>query len=532
MTDETGTGGGLVFATSPTVTTLTVSSGGAAITGNSTVTGTLGVTSTINGQTISSSANFTGTLSVGGSAVCTVSSVCSGYANSSLSNISSTNLGAALNVTSGNLALQTTTSGNITLTPAYITGTLEVASNATFTSNLTVNTGQIILSGSQSASSWGTNGIGLRLLGAGSSVTYTNTSSTAGSTVAMQVAHAIGAPAFASTNAITVTDGATLYIAGGPTNGTNTNITNSWGLYVTGNAKVSSQIYSTDTVASGVVVGGTLNFTTNNVVTASTLCRSALGGSPTAWYTVGSCTSLAKYKDEVQNLPYGLETIRQLRPVKYKWNIDTKDYDTGFIAEEVNAVAPIFNEYTDGKLSGVRYDHMVSLAINGVKIIDEQVQAMEGRLAVLESGNLAQLHVTGDATIDGSLTVTGETSVQNITINGKIITAGSAPTIALGSEALGSGAFATVTGNDIAGTVSFSSGSVNLPTNTLGAGKQVEITFNKPYTNTPRVTLTPSSEAAAKVRYYVERTATGMIIKFADAQAENLDYIFDYQIMQ
>src|SRR4029079_11857109 len=36
VTDETGSGGSLVFATAPTLTTLTVSSGGIAVTGNST----------------------------------------------------------------------------------------------------------------------------------------------------------------------------------------------------------------------------------------------------------------------------------------------------------------------------------------------------------------------------------------------------------------------------------------------------------------------------------------------------------------
>lgn len=43
---------------------LTVSAGGAAITGDSTITGALTVTSTINGQTISAAANFTGTVAI------------------------------------------------------------------------------------------------------------------------------------------------------------------------------------------------------------------------------------------------------------------------------------------------------------------------------------------------------------------------------------------------------------------------------------------------------------------------------------
>ena len=52
----------VVASTGITVTTggITVSAGGATITGNSTVTGTLAVSSTINGQTISATASFSG----------------------------------------------------------------------------------------------------------------------------------------------------------------------------------------------------------------------------------------------------------------------------------------------------------------------------------------------------------------------------------------------------------------------------------------------------------------------------------------
>jgi parallel beta-helix repeat protein len=58
-------------------------------------------------------------------------------ANTSLSNIASTNLSAALNVTSGNLTVQTTTSGNIVLSSA---GTIELQSNTNISGNTTVKT--------------------------------------------------------------------------------------------------------------------------------------------------------------------------------------------------------------------------------------------------------------------------------------------------------------------------------------------------------------------------------------------------------
>lgn len=58
VTGETGSGA-LVFDTAPTVSTLTVSSGGAAITGNSTITGTLGVNGTLTSNSGSLVANNT-----------------------------------------------------------------------------------------------------------------------------------------------------------------------------------------------------------------------------------------------------------------------------------------------------------------------------------------------------------------------------------------------------------------------------------------------------------------------------------------
>ncbi len=58
---------------------------------------------------------------------------CSSCANQQLSNLSGTNINAALNATSGNLSLTTTTSGNIVLNSA---GTIELQDNTNVTGNL------------------------------------------------------------------------------------------------------------------------------------------------------------------------------------------------------------------------------------------------------------------------------------------------------------------------------------------------------------------------------------------------------------
>jgi parallel beta-helix repeat protein len=62
-------------------------------------------------------------------------------ANTALSNIASTNLSAALNVTAGNLTLQTTTSGDINISPV---GTINLNSNTVVTGTLTNNNSALV----------------------------------------------------------------------------------------------------------------------------------------------------------------------------------------------------------------------------------------------------------------------------------------------------------------------------------------------------------------------------------------------------
>jgi hypothetical protein len=91
---------------------LIVSAGGAVITGNSTVTGTLTVTSTINSQTISAAANFTGTVTVA-----TGLTVSAG--------------GVAV---TGNSTITGTLGGITTLTATNLVGTLSTAAQPNITS--------------------------------------------------------------------------------------------------------------------------------------------------------------------------------------------------------------------------------------------------------------------------------------------------------------------------------------------------------------------------------------------------------------
>jgi hypothetical protein len=69
--------------------------------------------------------------------VVSTSAANSGYANTALSNLASTNINQALNTTAGNLILQTTTSGNIILNPV---GTIELQKGTNVTGSLSATT--------------------------------------------------------------------------------------------------------------------------------------------------------------------------------------------------------------------------------------------------------------------------------------------------------------------------------------------------------------------------------------------------------
>jgi hypothetical protein len=157
------------------------------------------------------------------------------------------------------------------------------------------------------------------------------------------------------------------------------------------------------------------------------------------------------------------------------------------------------------------------------------------------SGNLSvagYADITGDLTVQGvstlaELVVTGDTEVQQLTVNGKIITAGTTPTAVLGTNTtVGQSSTVIVTGNDTAGSVSYTSGAINLPTYNLATGAQLTTTFATPFTAAPRIALTAKDATSASVRYFVETTTTGFTIHFIDAPSADTTYTFDYIVIQ
>jgi hypothetical protein len=120
--------------------------------------------------------------------------------------------------------------------PGAIGGTTAAAGTFTaLTANGATDTPSIVTPTTAiSSTAWSTLGINLQLRNR----TYTDTTSTG--TMATKVANSMGTPTFASSNAMTITDAANLYLTAAPSAGTNTTITNSWALLANGRIKATA----------------------------------------------------------------------------------------------------------------------------------------------------------------------------------------------------------------------------------------------------------------------------------------------------
>ena len=109
-----------------------------------------------------------------------------------------------------------------------------------------------------------------------------------------------------------------------------------------------------------------------------------------------SCVSLRKYKTDIKPLDLGLDTAMKLEPVSYAWK-STGEKDIGFIAEDATSVDFRFGQNnTKGKLAGLKYDHMVAVAIKAVQELKVLFDNDHTELQKLKSQN-DQLNAANDA---------------------------------------------------------------------------------------------------------------------------------------
>jgi hypothetical protein len=159
-------------------------------------------------------------------------------------------------------------------------------------------------------------------------------------------------------------------------------------------------------------------------------------------------------------------------------------------------------------------------------------------LTVTGQTHLAFLGVSGDAsiggdlTVGGNLTVTGITNLATLYVNGHILSTGTTPQIALGANG-GSTTQVSIDGTDTAGTITVT---VPMPATgttapTYNAGDLADITFTKQYEYTPRVVISADNADSLAMPVYVTKSTTGYQVMSTAALQPGKTYQFDYVII-
>ncbi len=146
--------------------------------------------------------------------------------------------------------------------------------------------------------------------------------------------------------------------------------------------------------------------------------------------------------------------------------------------------------------------------------------------AVINNLQVNSVTVKGDASIQGSLTVSGVTRVGQIVVGGHIITQGATPALELQTES-GEGAAATLIGNDTSGTISITIGA------NPAVSQLIKVLFAQRYATEPRVVVTPVGKESARVVPYIDYvTNTDMMIGVDQLPRSGTVLRYNYQIMQ
>jgi hypothetical protein len=119
------------------------------------------------------------------------------------------------------------------------------------------------------------------------------------------------------------------------------------------------------------------------------------GNSPNTWINPASSfgiyinTSSIRYKRDIVDYDKGLDILNQIRPVYYKGTseVDGDKQFAGFIAEEIDelGLTEFVNYLEDGRPNSLSYPNMLTIAVKAIKELSTKNDALEARLAALES---------------------------------------------------------------------------------------------------------------------------------------------------
>jgi hypothetical protein len=251
---------------------------------------------------------------------------------------------------------------------------------------------------------------------------YTDTSSAG--TISFGCINLLSTPTVAASVAGRIyTTLATVYIPSSPVAGTNVTITNPYALYVggggtgtgafgknyfAGNTGVGItasdyyrfQVRSEDS-ASTSYAARFLNFSSANLfsarsdgtlntgTTANSPYNNVVSSTPKIVYVnsageLGYLSSSLRYKENIENVSYGLNEVLNLRSVIYNYKTDPDaPKSIGFIAEEVEELVPEAVYYKDGQPDALNYEFIIPLLAKAIQEQQAMIEDLKARVAAL-----------------------------------------------------------------------------------------------------------------------------------------------------
>ena len=121
-------------------------------------------------------------------------------------------------------------------------------------------------------------------------------------------------------------------------------------------------------------------------------------GSYTARFIInssgGSNASDEKLKENIQNLSYGLDTVKSLKPRQFKWK-DNQQKSIGFVAQEVESLIPEvvsevsadIKEGTDEKIKALNYANLTAVLTKAIQEQQGIIEDLQQQINEVKNGN-------------------------------------------------------------------------------------------------------------------------------------------------
>lgn len=140
----------------------------------------------------------------------------------------------------------------------------------------------------------------------------------------------------------------------------------------------------TNQLAVDVGAGGALTLFTETAFTPDTNNIFNLGTDTERWSTIylvntPDVSSDLRLKDDLTEIPYGLDTVLQLKPYKFKmWGKER----LGFIAQQVNPIIPeIVNNIDRPEVyASMRYEEVIPVLVKAIQELTVKVKTLEEKV--------------------------------------------------------------------------------------------------------------------------------------------------------